>query len=194
MTSKPGMRQLPLANRFRRHLRLGVVVLLILSNILSATGFPIQSIAASQKDLSQPYPCMHLKCGCLSAEQCWRGSCCCMTMSEKLAWAASHAIEAPRHAHEAAKCESPAAGSCCKKKPAEERHETTWVLSMQARKCQNQGPLIVFATPVAVPPLPSVLPTIQTERIESITFVHEHVRVLSHRPAVPPPRPGAITL
>jgi hypothetical protein len=46
------------------------------------------------KDGSQPFPCQHHRCGCKSADQCWRG-CCCFTPAQKLAWARENGITPP---------------------------------------------------------------------------------------------------
>jgi len=66
------------------------------------------------KDLSQPFPCMHRKCGCKDAATCWNG-CCCFTAREKLAWAAKNNVTAPHFVAEAAAHEPAAktSASCC---------------------------------------------------------------------------------
>jgi hypothetical protein len=77
----------------RTRLRRGVVIgLLLVSQILTATGIPLPAVAA--KDRSVPYPCMNHPCGCTNAEQSWR-HCCCFTMQEKLAWAEANGVEPP---------------------------------------------------------------------------------------------------
>jgi hypothetical protein len=45
-------------------------------------------------DPAERYPCEHCRCGCRSAEQCWR-QCCCYTNEQKLAWARQHGVAAP---------------------------------------------------------------------------------------------------
>lgn len=50
----------------------------------------------SGKDDSVPFPCMSRPCGCRTAEDCWN-QCCCMTNSQKLAWAVENDVEVPEH-------------------------------------------------------------------------------------------------
>jgi hypothetical protein len=72
----------------------------LLAFLVASTGYPVWS-AVAQKDLTQPFPCMHRKCGCRNAEQCWRG-CCCFTNQQKLAWAKRHGVTAPKYVEFAA--------------------------------------------------------------------------------------------
>jgi hypothetical protein len=62
------------------------------------------------------FPCMHHRCGCHSAEQCWR-DCCCMSMAQKLAWARDNNVTPPDYVLTAAAedtyGEEPAAKCCC---------------------------------------------------------------------------------
>src|SRR4051812_24287052 len=58
-------------------------------------GFPLP--VAARKSTGQPYPCQGNRCGCLTAEQCWR-SCCCTTPAQRLAWAREHGVTPPAYA------------------------------------------------------------------------------------------------
>jgi hypothetical protein len=72
------------------------VVLLSLAGYLTAVvGFP--SPGGARKVSQQPFPCQHHACGCVDAEQCWRG-CCCFTPAQKLAWAEAHHVTPPADA------------------------------------------------------------------------------------------------
>jgi hypothetical protein len=72
-----------------------VSILLLLTFLTS--HFPIP-VANSQSYLSGiPFPCRGGKCGCSSAAQCWT-SCCCLSPSERKAWAKKHGITPPRFA------------------------------------------------------------------------------------------------
>lgn len=42
----------------------------------------------------EKFPCATSACGCRSAEACWR-SCCCTTLTERLAWARRHGVTPP---------------------------------------------------------------------------------------------------
>ena len=80
-------RQLP------RRLCAGVTLLAYLAAVV---GLPLPA-QAKRKDRSQPYPCMDNPCGCLSAEDCWRG-CCCLTPEQRWAWAREHGVTPPPYA------------------------------------------------------------------------------------------------
>ena len=41
-----------------------------------------------------PFPCQSCGCGCSTAEQCWF-SCCCYSLSERIAWARQHGVAIP---------------------------------------------------------------------------------------------------
>jgi hypothetical protein len=178
-------------------------------------GVPLPQLARPTKDRSQPYPCMDHACGCASAEQCWR-SCCCFTNREKLAWAAEHGVAAPAYVFTAATRERPKlAGSCCAVKQtvaacsdhkstccdhdahAKDRHGEgaahasgsviTFVLAIQARKCQGQAELWL-ALGAATPP-PAKFAIIQESLATGdATVVIASLAGISERPATPPPR------
>ncbi len=59
-----------------------------------AQSLGLQIAPTGGKNLSRPFPCMFSRCGCQSAEQCWRG-CCCQSLSERLAWARKNNVEPP---------------------------------------------------------------------------------------------------
>jgi hypothetical protein len=79
--------------------------------------------SAFQKSSSIPFPCQARPCGCLTAEQCWSGPCCCFTMKEKLAWAAENGFTPPASAVRLVETEqglrqtpaTPPKASCCSK-------------------------------------------------------------------------------
>jgi hypothetical protein len=101
-----------LRNSAKRHRQRFVAALVVVSLLCASLGLPtwIEPV----KDLSQAFPCMHHRCGCASAEACWRG-CCCMTAAEKLAWAEEHGVTPPAYAIAQAKAAPARAcgGSCC---------------------------------------------------------------------------------
>ncbi len=68
-------------------------------------GVPMPKFQAN-KDRSRPFPCQDHRCGCISAEQCWR-SCCCFTNIQKLAWAEQHGVTPPEYVFVAAAREKP---------------------------------------------------------------------------------------
>lgn len=76
----------------------GVVLLLTLvSHLLVTFGFPLPVPGLKFRGDSRTYPCQNRPCGCLSAEQCWAGDCCCFTLEEKADWAEANGVEPPAH-------------------------------------------------------------------------------------------------
>lgn len=74
-----------------------IVVLTLVSHLMITLGFPLPAPSRKSKDASQPFPCQSRPCGCLTADQCWKGDCCCFTIEEKLAWAEENGVEPPDH-------------------------------------------------------------------------------------------------
>lgn len=64
--------------------------------LMSGIPLPVSFVAVAEveKDRSRPFPCMDRKCGCRTADQCWR-SCCCHTVEERVAWAHANGVEVP---------------------------------------------------------------------------------------------------
>src|SRR5262245_38087311 len=80
-----------------------------------ALGIPLPLDAAPKS--GEVYPCMYHRCGCHSAEQCWR-DCCCMSMAEKLVWARKNNVTPPDYVLDEAAAqglldEESAAKCCC---------------------------------------------------------------------------------
>jgi hypothetical protein len=46
------------------------------------------------KDLSTPFPCQDMGCGCQNARQCW-ADCCCHTDQQKIQWAKDNNVQPP---------------------------------------------------------------------------------------------------
>ncbi|HEY1598762.1 MAG TPA: hypothetical protein VGG64_04125 [Pirellulales bacterium] len=72
------------------------VVVGLLGFLVVNTGLPLVQRVPPQltKDKSTPFPCQDRPCGCMSAEECFRG-CCCFTAKQRLAWAIEHDVAAP---------------------------------------------------------------------------------------------------
>jgi hypothetical protein len=82
---------------------------------LIAMSLGVSAASVGQKDRSTPFPCMFSRCACKTAADCWR-SCCCHSLSERLAWARKRRIEPPAEAlAEAATIEPGHKRTCCKK-------------------------------------------------------------------------------
>lgn len=129
----------------RRRGRDGLLWLSLVCFALTAGGVPLPD--APRLGNSGPYPCQGHHCGC-SAGQCWQ-SCCCYSMSEKLAWAKAHGVTPPDHVLAAVKVAPPPKAkakprSCCASKVAcaelehEHEHDTNnYVLGLEHAKCRG---------------------------------------------------------
>ena len=78
----------------RKH---GLACVALVGHLLTALGFPVLTLPSDKRGGGQPFPCQSHPCGCLTAEECWAGDCCCYTLEEKLAWAETSGIEPPPH-------------------------------------------------------------------------------------------------
>jgi hypothetical protein len=70
--------------------------ILLMAYLITAAGIPLPGGNLPQKS-AENFPCATTKCGCRTAEQCWR-SCCCHTFAERIAWARMHGVRPPDHA------------------------------------------------------------------------------------------------
>lgn len=84
-----------------------------------ALGVPLPLVSAAKR-AGERFPCESSRCGCATAEQCWR-SCCCHTLDQRLAWAKQHKVQPPQFVLEESRragtsnfSPSEAAPSCCK--------------------------------------------------------------------------------
>jgi hypothetical protein len=82
----------PVATFTCRSWRTSVAALAIVGYVASVVGYP--AMPARHGPLGVAYPCEHHRCGCASAEHCWR-DCCCFTLDERLAWAARRDVAPP---------------------------------------------------------------------------------------------------
>ena len=185
--------------------------LLCLFNLLFLIiGMPLPK--SRQKDKSIAYPCMNHACGCMNAEQCWRG-CCCYTRDEKLAWARENGVAPPafvlaqtdteekhEHAccsdhknhHECSECKK--AESCCHEQACHHEHEdadpvdVNWVITLQAMKCHDDQGWNWLASFIVIDLTEQASVSAQATIQERIVCQNEAVQTISLLPAVPPPR------
>lgn len=77
-----------------RSLRLRRIItgVALLAYLASVWGFPMPTVG--MVDASTPFPCQHHRCGCQSADQCWR-NCCCFTPEQRIAWARENHVTIP---------------------------------------------------------------------------------------------------
>jgi len=103
----------------RRHLirirvRGVIAALTLVGHLFAVIGIPLPAVRSSPVSSdSARYPCENRGCGCISAEECWKGDCCCFTLEEKLAWADERGIEPPEHVRPMVKARKNRSASCC---------------------------------------------------------------------------------
>jgi hypothetical protein len=194
-----------------------VAVASLVGFLATASGVPVFNarVGPNGKDISQPFPCMHSRCGCQNAESCWRG-CCCHTNAEKLAWAEENGVTPPEYVHIAAAKERPAAiaktDSCCSEKQeargdnccsstgrceadlaengiAQANDDWQWTLvpTVSARKCQGLAQLWLLIGSAA-PAVRSVEVTVRLLPAGTLCLADEFSANTLPRPTTPPPR------
>jgi hypothetical protein len=188
-----------LASRLSPLVRRSIALLALVGFLAGTIGVPLPAPLAL-KDLSQPFPCLLRKCGCMNAAQCWRG-CCCFTNKQKVAWAEAHNIELPQFVLAAAKREAQSCSgkkSCCGKAAgpavaavAAKKAANPWVVAVEARQCHGAAELWLS--------LGAVILTSEPELRPSLTFAgaisarDQQLMSLVHCPAAPPPRLQAVS-
>lgn len=138
--------------RVRQTISLGLLALVCAMLV----PLPGSTPHSPEKDLSQPFPCQHRSCGCLSADQCWK-KCCCFTNREKVAWAEKARVDVPEFVRAAAEaepartthrmasapaasapaapaCEKCAEGTCSSQPPAEDAGPCELMTKHDARR------------------------------------------------------------
>jgi hypothetical protein len=73
-----------------------VAMLLLSAFVVTSAGIPLP-LSKTSMMRGEIFPCAMNRCGCDSAERCWR-SCCCHTLAERLAWARRHGVRPPAFA------------------------------------------------------------------------------------------------
>ncbi|MFN0018027.1 MAG: hypothetical protein ACKVP0_07200 [Pirellulaceae bacterium] len=186
-----------------------VAGLLVLSVIAATLGVPV--ILEPQRDLSRPFPCMHHRCGCSSADACW-GGCCCMTSAQKLAWAAEHGVTPPDYAlalaepsEQEAKQGSRSCGSCMQPHDSEVGAKTVapsftkepeassgigigLVLSEDFRKCNGLSSLWLSMGHALPPKVEAIVARYKLTPVTWLAATSESMESRSLSPATPPPR------
>jgi len=105
----------------RRHLirirvRGVIAALTLVGHLFAVIGLPLPAVRSSPVSIDTVvYPCENRGCGCVSAEDCWKGDCCWFTLEEKLAWADERGIEPPEHVRPMVKARKNRSASCTTK-------------------------------------------------------------------------------
>jgi len=120
-----------------------LVALTLFSHLLATCGFPLPGLSLNPtKDANLPFPCQNRPCGCLSADQCWQGDCCCMTLEEKATWAQANQIEPPPHVHSMIQARKQQdrphpKSTCCSLETEEPNPEDTRIAAACCRKTRE---------------------------------------------------------
>ena len=191
-----------------------LALLALVAHVLVATGAPLPtSHSTSQKKSSTPYPCRDHLCGCLTAEQCWAGDCCCYTLEQKLKWADARGIEAPGHARATVETRAaqrtptkpkrpccrgesetpPTANATCEQVAAvEEATDDSaamqWVVGIFTQKCRGEGLAGLLKLEPTAPPTSPVETFTSPEPDEFVAAFTFTLPCASDHPPIRPPR------
>ncbi len=175
-----------------RRLRGVTLALLLVSQVVAATGVPLPSpgVAAS----GVPFPCQSKACGCLTATACWAGDCCCFTLEDKLLWADAQGYEPPEHVRPlvAARQCSPARApddcpKCAKAKPVAGDIGLRLVIGEASQKCRGKSAAGTITLEPAVVAVAPKLPAPSFGVAEPAARIDEFTQPLPHVPPTPPP-------
>ena len=147
--------------------------------------------AADAKTSTVPFPCQSRPCGCLTAEKCWAGPCCCFSMKEKFAWAAARGVRPPdRAAREMP--EAPAGkkpGACCAETRKPRSNPLVRVVSgLHERQCRGGPSDGLGAAPPAQPPPPPAAWSFDRVLVAVLAGIDAAAESHTSPPVPPPPR------
>jgi hypothetical protein len=178
-----------------------VVVVTVLGQVLTAIGVPLRaSTSQSSTDGSLRFPCQERPCGCLTAEQCWAGDCCCFTLEEKVVWAAANGVTPPEHVFTLLERKSRARSACCDQpvrdtpcshcqkaeKPAVCKNR--WLLGFAVQQCQGHGAVGFSALNPSVPPESPNSWKVEHQSSGLIPTIVLTSSIVDREPIEPPPR------
>jgi len=197
----------------KRHV---LAVLLLVAHAFVATGAPVPSPnLLSRNKSSTPYPCRDHLCGCLSAEQCWAGDCCCFTLEQKLRWADARGIEPPGHVRSAVEerakhapkpkrpcCRGesesePTTNATCERTAAVVGDDTDdsasmqWVVGIFTQKCRGEGLAGLLKLEPTAPPAVTAESFHSPEPDGFVRAFSFAIACTSDCPPIRPPRIGA---
>jgi hypothetical protein len=160
--------------------------------LASIVGYPAAA-PRGMKAGGEAFPCQNHRCGCTSAEQCWK-HCCCFTRSERLAWAVRRGVKPPREVvveirlkpgdkHDRVAVSHRA---CCAKPSSKTKPEIDWTVALRARGCRGLGmDWVVFNSPIAPPP-PKVAWRPAEDAVAFSQVVCDSAPEISYAPPTPP--------
>ena len=195
--------------------RRGIALLALVNYVALAAGLPLPSCSyaaiGAEAGSSTPHPCSGHRCGCGSAEQCWK-SCCCFSTAEKLAWARRNGITPPSFVVAEPEprptgSRSPVRKSCCSAQPvvvksccsASAAVSTTeevvpakqprWISYLAAARCRGAAAAEWLNVPVSLPIKAFDGSVLRLERVQVFVPIAESILTsASLSTAEPPPR------
>ena len=161
----------------------------ILAIALSAgsMGFPLS--LEPENTSSTPFPCQGHHCGCRSAENCWH-HCCCFTLEQRLAWAATHHVTPPIALAVNAQQAPTKKRSCCEHEHGcndSDDESTQDVISLRAPRCHGIAMLWLSHGPMA-PETIEIRWTFDWVLVGFVDSPYVMTSDVCQLPAVPPPR------
>lgn len=175
--------------------------------VVSGVPIPLGSLT-SDKDRSEPFPCMNSRCGCQNADQCWR-NCCCHSVAERLAWARSNGVSAPDYLSESvtadghnSSCEAEAhkhcdscgsKGNCCHAddhEPQVANEGSGSVVLIRALACRGAS-LIWLSVGIAIPIQQIDVPVQLAVTGWLQPLANQAAKSVTASPPIPPPRSPA---
>jgi hypothetical protein len=185
-----------------------LVYLTLISHLMVTMGVPLPGRSIRLRDPSQRYPCQDMPCGCETADECWKGDCCCYTLEEKVTWAEANGIQPPGHVHQLIadrkscslsekkkSCCSDAEPTCCSEtvglpsRAGEPKDGVRWTVGLFALKCRCEGPTGFLEVELAVVVDPTPIWSISLDRVGQIAVRADRAFCLPVPPSIPPPRP-----
>jgi hypothetical protein len=193
-----------------------LVYLTLVSHLMVTLGVPLPGRSTRLRDPSHRYPCQDMPCGCQTAEECWKGDCCCFTLEDKLSWAEANGIQPPdnvrqlvedrkNYALSAVKksccadaepaCSAGTRADCCAEKvgrpsrPGEPGGSVLWTVGLFALRCRCEGPIGFLEVELAVIVDPTPIWSISLDSVGQIAVRTDRAFCIPIHPSIPPPRP-----
>ena len=170
-------------------------VAILVAFIAGHIGFPVLDVHEAIEGAA--FPCQGHHCGCKTAEHCW-SSCCCMPLSERLAWAETNRVAPPVEvvqAAESAVATVAVASDCCNNErqdserhsqESESRISLRWITTIQAMKCRGHASYWSVAAEPALATSASLTCRLEFPEVGTISLFDEFSESWGSTPPVPP--------
>jgi hypothetical protein len=183
----------------KRLTHLLVPILVLVGYLAGQIGFPLSDGTIPN---GATYPCQGHQCGCTSADHCWQ-QCCCMSLSERLAWAKRHRVSPPAaasHVQLAANEDCHSKSACCaamqptatvhveklEHVEKESKSAFSFVLTIRAMNCRGHSSHWFASSDPAMATRLSASGSFEHPPHGFISWTNESFENSSIRPPVPP--------